>query len=289
MGCRRGLAAAGAAVLLMAPALTGCVLRAPTDAAGPEQPGTSTPEPPPLGTPSDAAQVRDRGASLELGTAAVHWHTLGDEVELSDGGDGSRTLTTTGSLWLAAPEGTTWSVLSDDSVVATAEPGAAAGEDGSASGAEGTGAGGSTPGAVVAALAPAVSVESDADAGRAGLPADVEAVTADLLRLDPLEGTAGVSVSVSATALLGATWGDREGGLSLAVVPTPWARAAGRAGEEAVWSAVVAAEPEADLPTMRDQLTCHVVGAPDKESWNLEPWRPDVGLLKVLAASCNPT
>ncbi len=39
---------------------------------------------------------------------------------------------------------------------------------------------------------------------------------------------------------------------------------------------------------MHDQLTCHALGAPDKETWNLEPWRPDVGLLAVLAAACNP-
>ena len=31
------------------------------------------------------------------------------------------------------------------------------------------------------------------------------------------------------------------------------------------------------------------IGAPDKATWNLEPWRPDVGLFAVLAGACNPT
>uniref|UniRef100_UPI002028F971 DUF2599 domain-containing protein n=1 Tax=Actinotalea sp. C106 TaxID=2908644 RepID=UPI002028F971 len=80
-----------------------------------------------------------------------------------------------------------------------------------------------------------------------------------------------------------------EGGRSLAVVPTAWARQAGSAGVEAVWAEVAALGEEASGNQMRDQLTCHALGAPDKASWNLEPWRPDVGLLETLAALCNPT
>ncbi len=98
-----------------------------------------------------------------------------------------------------------------------------------------------------------------------------------------------VQLRVAGSALAGAAWGEREGGRSLAVSPTAWARTAGQAGEAGVWVELVAAVPEADTPVMRDQLTCHVLGAPDKETWNLEPWRPDVGLLGILAAACNPT
>ncbi|KZM79716.1 DUF2599 domain-containing protein [Cellulosimicrobium sp. I38E] len=90
-------------------------------------------------------------------------------------------------------------------------------------------------------------------------------------------------------ALRGTDWGEREGGRSLAVDPTAWARAAGQAGQELVWAQLVAAEPEVDTPTMHDQLVCHAVGAPDKATWNLEPWRPDVGLLATMSARCNPT
>lgn len=89
-------------------------------------------------------------------------------------------------------------------------------------------------------------------------------------------------------ALESATWGEREGGRSLAVVPTPWARGAGAAGLDLLWSELVATAPDADNQSMHDQLRCHALGAPDKTRWNLEPWRPDVGLVSVLAAACNP-
>jgi len=89
-------------------------------------------------------------------------------------------------------------------------------------------------------------------------------------------------------ALESASWGEREGGRSLAVVPTAWARGAGAAGLDLLWSELVAIAPDADNQSMHDQLRCHALGAPDKASWNLEPWRPDVGLVSVLAAGCNP-
>ncbi|MFD4990666.1 DUF2599 domain-containing protein [Cellulosimicrobium cellulans] len=98
-----------------------------------------------------------------------------------------------------------------------------------------------------------------------------------------------VVVPLGTQAVRSTDWGEREGGRSLAVDPTAWARAAGQAGQELVWTQLVAAEPEVDTPTMHDQLVCHAVGAPDKATWNLEPWRPDVGLLATMAERCNPT
>ena len=107
----------------------------------------------------------------------------------------------------------------------------------------------------------------------------------------------GATPSASGTAtvwfgtalLVSATWGEREGGRSLAVDPTPWARAGGLAAQDATWAAVVALAPEADTNGMHDQFLCHALGAADKATWNLEPWRPDVGSLATLAARCNPT
>ena len=58
------------------------------------------------------------------------------------------------------------------------------------------------------------------------------------------------------------------------------------------WSEIVATAPDADLPGMRDQFFCHWayarIAEPDKPSWNLEPWRPDVGPQATMSASCNP-
>jgi hypothetical protein len=98
-----------------------------------------------------------------------------------------------------------------------------------------------------------------------------------------------VTTWLGARGVRSATWGEREGGRSLAVDPTPWARQSGIVGEATAWAQLVAAEPEAGTTTMRDQFDCHALGATDKKTWNLEPWRPDVGFLATAAARCNPT
>lgn len=98
-----------------------------------------------------------------------------------------------------------------------------------------------------------------------------------------------VTTWLGAQGVRSATWGEREGGRSLAVDPTPWARQSGIVGEATAWAQLVAAEPEAASTTMRDQFDCHALGATDKTTWNLEPWRPDVGFLATAAARCNPT
>ncbi|MEV8030311.1 DUF2599 domain-containing protein [Cellulosimicrobium funkei] len=122
---------------------------------------------------------------------------------------------------------------------------------------------------------------ADDAAGAPAGDADETATTDDAAAWD-------VVVPLGTRAVRSTDWGEREGGRSLAVDPTAWARGAGQAGQELVWAQVVAAEPEADTPTMHDQLVCHAVGAPDKATWNLEPWRPDVGLLATMSARCNP-
>ncbi|MCK9793121.1 DUF2599 domain-containing protein [Isoptericola sp. 4D.3] len=100
---------------------------------------------------------------------------------------------------------------------------------------------------------------------------------------------ADVATTLGTDAVEGALWGEREGGRSLAVTPTGWTRSAGQAGVALAWAELVAADPGVGTPTMRAQLECHAIGAPDKATWNLEPWRPDVGLVATMAARCNPT
>src|SRR5699024_1383242 len=98
-----------------------------------------------------------------------------------------------------------------------------------------------------------------------------------------------VEVEVSMLALEQVEWaGDLEGGRSLQVFPTTWGRSGSQAAQAAVWESVIALEPEAESDVMDKQLRCHALGAPDKESWNLEPWRPDVPYLDYLLARCNP-
>ncbi|WP_435300636.1 DUF2599 domain-containing protein [Timonella sp. A28] len=47
-------------------------------------------------------------------------------------------------------------------------------------------------------------------------------------------------------------------------------------------------EDDANGDTMKKQFQCHVIGAPTKDTWNLEPWRPDGTLTAIMAARCNP-
>ncbi len=88
-------------------------------------------------------------------------------------------------------------------------------------------------------------------------------------------------------------WTDDPDGRRLHVYPT----AAGRADQfpaalDRAWSEVLADSPDADSPGMYDQFHCHWVWArmvaPNKPSWNLEPWRPAVGYQATVQAMCNP-
>jgi hypothetical protein len=72
-------------------------------------------------------------------------------------------------------------------------------------------------------------------------------------------------------------------------VPADWLRLAPDANAvDQLWAELIAAEPDAASPGMYNQLACHALGAPDKATWNLEPWRPDVGFLATVTAACNP-
>ncbi|WP_333812207.1 DUF2599 domain-containing protein [Timonella senegalensis] len=113
-----------------------------------------------------------------------------------------------------------------------------------------------------------------------------------------------------------ATWGEREGGKSLVVTPSVWGRTGGMTVLEFGWPSILRLAPDADSAAtvgsgaekgegtgskpnsagqsaadesmMEKQFKCHVLGAPTKDTWNLEPWRDDVPLAAVLAAKCNP-
>lgn len=88
-----------------------------------------------------------------------------------------------------------------------------------------------------------------------------------------------------------AKWGDLS---SLRVYPTHAGRVASTdfVPPAEAWTEVLAASPDADLPGMRAQFDCHwglaEFAFPDKVSWNLEPWRPEVDYNAMVSARCNP-
>lgn len=259
---------------------------------------TGSPEPTPATTPSPAPDttaylttggadgVRADGVPVRSGDAVLAVWPPVDQVVGEPDEDGAVVLTAAlptdpggetsvaAVLWLVPPAG--WAVerLEDGSALLRDADGRAAGAV-------------TAPVLVGDAAGSGVRVQAvESDGGlewRLTLP-----VRADGTVEEPPGGT--VSATFAGSAVREATWRDLagEGGRSLAVVPATWARGGGLAAEELVWAQLTAQEPEADAPTVRDQLSCHVIGAPDKASWNLEPWRPDVGLLRMIGALCNP-
>ena len=81
-------------------------------------------------------------------------------------------------------------------------------------------------------------------------------------------------------------------GLRLLITPTSWGRFSYPGIEPLAWHEVVnLAGTQADTPTMHDQFDCHWyfvrLAAPRKPTWDIETWRPDLGLVGFEQNSCN--
>ena len=83
-------------------------------------------------------------------------------------------------------------------------------------------------------------------------------------------------------------WVGTPDGPSLHVFPSQAGRDAPADQQGAEWSEVLRLAPEAGTPGMREQFDCHQSFAKNKESWNLEPWRPQVDMMEMLSSACNP-
>ena len=96
-----------------------------------------------------------------------------------------------------------------------------------------------------------------------------------------------------------ATWVYYSGyGWTFQVTPTWWARAyagsylVGSAGWDELYARYRNAGLNTNLNGMRDQYICHevivAIVSPNKATWNIDEWRPDVGWIQTVNASCNP-
>ncbi|WP_448630461.1 DUF2599 domain-containing protein [Cellulomonas soli] len=240
---------------------------------------TSTPTPPAPTTTEPAASTPAAPAAVALTSGALTL-TLqpegGTAVSTAAGEDGSATAqllrvtpagtstgTTTGThddtalVHIQPPAGVTATVLSDRSATFADASGALVGALGTPTGPYGAALGAAADGS--------------------------------LTLTTPADDTEAVGLWLASSALLDAQWGDQEGGRSLSVTPAAWTRVGSLAAQELTWAQLVVREPEADSPTMHDQLVCHMLGAPTKDTWNLEPWRPQVDLVTLVATKCNPT
>ncbi|GEK20256.1 hypothetical protein CXY01_07760 [Cellulomonas xylanilytica] len=216
---------------------------------------TATPQPPsPSATPAPTATADPtdpavvRATGTPLTSGAVTLAVVAPGATPTADADGSARLAVPAGTLLAAPEGMTLTALSDGTAVVR-DAGAA----------------------FVAGL----TVQP--------WDASLTQVRPEVVRLDDAADLWFTSVAVES-----AVWGEAEGGRSLAVTPSAWARVGSLASQEGLWAQVVAQAPDADTPGMRAQLECHELGAPDKATWNLEPWRPDVGTIEMIRERCNP-
>lgn len=128
-----------------------------------------------------------------------------------------------------------------------------------------------------------------AEATEGAQPGEGASLVLDVSEVDPAVFPVLVTTHLGTSVVASASWGDREGGRSLTVTPTDWGRVSGATGSGTAWADLLAVEPEADTPGMETQLQCHLIGARDKATWNLEPWRPDLSLVEYALARCNPT
>jgi len=95
-----------------------------------------------------------------------------------------------------------------------------------------------------------------------------------------------------------ASWASSSQGWTLKVIPTTWARlnaggyAVGVAGWDELYSKYKNRGLNTNLDGMRDQFICHqqivAIRSPNKPSWNLAEWRPNVSYLATVNAQCNP-
>lgn len=88
-----------------------------------------------------------------------------------------------------------------------------------------------------------------------------------------------------------AQWVYRDYQWSFSITPTPCARETQPEATPFLWDELSRDYSNSrywkNTHSMRHQLICHLAIARDKPQWNLEPWRPDVGYAKTLAAGCN--
>lgn len=94
-----------------------------------------------------------------------------------------------------------------------------------------------------------------------------------------------------------ANWVRHTEGWTLQVTPTAWQRFwngywPGAAGWDELYARYRWSGLTTNLEGMRDQYICHVqivsVRAPERPTWNLDEWRPNVGYTQTINSYCNP-
>lgn len=120
------------------------------------------------------------------------------------------------------------------------------------------------------------------------------------LESDGLSEPTTMQVTLAATSystyFSSGTWITRDGKISLSLTHKPYLLS-GTTNDKMFkmsdsWNKVVAKHKGSshwkNQNSLYNQYACHYGYAPYKNPWNIEPWRPDVGLTKTIAKACNP-
>ncbi|WP_433492917.1 DUF2599 domain-containing protein [Nocardia grenadensis] len=149
---------------------------------------------------------------------------------------------------------------------------------------------------ILSALALTGCASSNSDIGSGSAPA-VTATTTVTVPASATTGTLRPTPTVDPYAgqplIDHLEWTENAAGPRLMVHPTRAGRDTTYPGADIrAWQEIRTADPAADTPGMWDQFRCHWewarLVAPDKPTWNLEPWRPSVGYDATVDAACNP-
>lgn len=108
---------------------------------------------------------------------------------------------------------------------------------------------------------------------------------------NPTDNRTTVTTQRCAQYIETAEWFRRDHEWSIAITPTLCARETQPEQTAFLWDELSRDYSNSkyweNTHGLRHQLICHLQIARDKPQWILEPWRPDVGYEKTLAAGCN--
>lgn len=120
------------------------------------------------------------------------------------------------------------------------------------------------------------------------------------LESDGLSEPTTMSVTLAATSyssyFSSGKWITRSGKISLSLTHKPYLLS-GSTNDKMLklsdsWNKVVAKHKSSkhwkNQTSLYNQYACHYGYAPFKNPWNIEPWRPNVGIAKTIAKRCNP-
>ncbi len=87
-----------------------------------------------------------------------------------------------------------------------------------------------------------------------------------------------------------ARWHHVTAGWWLAITPTACGRRTAATARSAAFNEAIrrGGRGAPDRRSLYWQFVCHAEFAASKPTWDIEAWRPDVGLLATIVASCNP-